>query len=259
MNKQTQMMIFGAVAAVIVLAVGAYFLFSGSGDGSVTGPPPAPMNVGGEPLQPAQIGSSTGPLGGGDSPGAPQTIPPSMTAKPMEERAVVSRKDPFAYLPQEMEARQVGAYDLAGFYRAAGTPKPPPPPVVEVYEPQPYRRIAGIIEGATVSAILEQEGELPQIVKPGDMVGEFRVASIDMAGITLKRSKGNPRMVRVPYEPPAGGASGGGLGGGGGGDRRGGFEGGGMPGAAGMGGGATPGGPPGRGGRGGRGGGGMDL
>lgn len=256
MNKQTQMVIFGAVAAVIVLAVGAYFLFSGGDDGtSTTAPPPAPINVGGgDPLQPAQLGTGASPFGGGAAP----SMPSSMTAKPAEERAFVARKDPFAYLPKEQEAMQVGAYDMAGFYRAAGPPKPPPPPVVEIYEPQPYRRIAGIIEGPTISAILEQEGELPQIVHPGDTIGEFRVASIDMAGITLKRSKGNPRIVRVPYEPPAGGAAGGGTGGGGG-DRRGGFEGGGMPGAAGMGGGAAPGGPPGRGGRGGRGGGGMDL
>lgn len=125
MNKQTQMVIFGAVAAVIVLAVGAYFLFSGGDDGtSTTAPPPAPINVGGgDPLQPAQLGTGASPFGGGAAP----SMPSSMTAKPAEERAFVARKDPFAYLPKEQEAMQVGAYDMAGFYRAAGPPKPPPP------------------------------------------------------------------------------------------------------------------------------------
>jgi hypothetical protein len=83
----------------------------------------------------------------------------------------------------------------------------------EPFEPQPRRRVAGIIIGTTVSAILEQEGELPRIVYPGDMVGEFRVAAITETGLILRRSKGNPREVRVPYEPP-GNVGGGGVGGG---------------------------------------------
>jgi hypothetical protein len=116
----------------------------------------------------------------------------------------------------------------------------------EPFEPQPRRRVAGIIIGTTVSAILEQEGELPRIVYPGDMVGEFRVAAITETGIILRRSKGNPREVRVPYEPPGnvGGGTGGGAGFGG--PRGGGL--GAPPGAPGAGGLGAPGG----GGRGGR-------
>jgi hypothetical protein len=107
--------------------------------------------------------------------------------------------------------------------------------------------VAGIIIGTTVSAILEQEGELPRIVYPGDMVGEFRVAAITETGLVLRRSKGNPREVRVPYEPP-GNVGGGGGGGAGFGGPRGGP--GAPPGAPGAGGLGVPGG--GRGGRGGR-------
>jgi hypothetical protein len=64
------------------------------------------------------------------------------------------------------------------------------------------------------------------------MVGEFRVAAITETGLILRRSKGNPREVRVPYEPP------GNVGGGGGGAGFGGSRGGGLgtpPGAPGLG------------------------
>jgi hypothetical protein len=76
------------------------------------------------------------------------------------------------------------------------------------------------------------------------MVGEFRVAAITETGLILRRSKGNPREVRVPYEPPGNVGGGGGGGGAGFGGSRGG-----------------PGAPPGApgGGRGGRGGRDLDI
>jgi hypothetical protein len=142
------------------------------------------------------------------------------------------RRDPFAPLPEEVEAMQADAFDPARYFVLASPPKPPKVELPEPFEPQPRRRVAGIIIGATVSAILEQEGELPRIVYPGDMVGEFRVAAITETGLILRRSKGNPREVRVPYEPP------GNVGGGGGGAGFGGSRGGGLgapPGAPGLG------------------------
>lgn len=115
---------------------------------------------------------------------------------------------------------QADAFGQAPFVLVASPPPPPKVDLPEPYEPQPKRRVAGIILGQTISAILEQEGELPQIVYPGDRVGEFQVAAITPEGVVLRRSKGNPREVRVPYEPPgvsaAGGARGGGAGGAGG-------------------------------------------
>jgi hypothetical protein len=109
---------------------------------------------------------------------------------------------------------QADAFDPARYFVLASPPKPPKVELPEPFEPQPRRRVAGIIIGTTVSAILEQEGELPRIVYPGDMVGEFRVAAITETGIILRRSKGNPREVRVPYEPPGnvGGGTDGGAG-----------------------------------------------
>ena len=141
---------------------------------------------------------------------------------------------------------QADAFDPARYFVLASPPKPPKVELPEPFEPQPRRRVAGIIIGTTVSAILEQEGELPRIVYPGDMVGEFRVVAITETGLILRRSKGNPREVRVPYEPP-GNVGGGGTGGGAGfGGPRGGALGA-PPGAPGAGGLGTPGG--GRGGR----------
>ena len=141
---------------------------------------------------------------------------------------------------------QADAFDPARYFVLASPPKPPRVELPEPFEPQPRRRVAGIIIGTTVSAILEQEGELPRIVYPGDMVGEFRVAAITETGLVLRRSKGNPREVRVPYEPPGNVGGGGGGGGAGFGGSRGGP--GAPPGAPGAGGLGAPGG----GGRGGR-------
>ena len=129
---------------------------------------------------------------------------------------------------------QADAFNPASYFVLASPPKPPKVELPEPFEPQPRRRVAGIIIGTTVSAILEQEGELPRIVYPGDMVGEFRVAAITETGLVLRRSRGNPREVRVPYEPPG---NVGGVGGGG-------ATGFGAPGAGGLG---APGAPPGRG------------
>lgn len=98
---------------------------------------------------------------------------------------------------------QAEAFDPTRYFVLTSPPEPPRVELPEPYEPQPRRRVAGVIIGTTVSAILEQEGELPRIVYPGDMVGEFRVAAITADGIVLRRPKGNPREVRVPLEPPS--------------------------------------------------------
>jgi translation initiation factor IF-2 len=240
MKKETQIALAVAVIVLVVIAIALLFVFTGgSGDNTASQPPPAPPDFdrsGGAPAPPS--------LGGGFTPSSP-----AMTAAPQPAAArppFTPRRDPFAPLPEEVEAMQADAFDPARYFVLASPPKPPKVELPEPFEPQPRRRVAGIIIGATVSAILEQEGELPRIVYPGDMVGEFRVAAITETGLILRRSKGNPREVRVPYEPPGNVGSGGGGGGAGFGGPRGGP--GAPPGAPGAGGLGAPGG----GGRGGR-------
>ncbi len=204
MKRETQIALAIAVVLLVVIAIAAIFMLTGGGEEQ---PPPPPT-------QPPPI-SLTPPI-------SPPPMQPPTTAmvppQPSEQKPTVRpRKDPFALLPEEVEAMQADAFQQAPFVLVASPPPPPKVDLPEPYEPQPKRRVAGIIMGQTISAILEQEGELPQIVYPGDRVGEFQVAAITPEGVVLRRSKGNPREVRVPYEPPgvsagvgaAGGAQGG--------------------------------------------------
>jgi len=241
MKKETQIALAVAVIVLVVIAIALLFVFTGgSGDNTASQPPPTPPDF-------DRDGSGLAPPspGGGFTP-----PPPTMTATAPQPQAArppfTPRRDPFAPLPEEVEAMQADAFDPARYFVLASPPKPPKVELPEPFEAQPRRRVAGIIIGATVSAILEQEGELPRIVYPGDMVGEFRVAAITETGLILRRSKGNPREVRVPYEPPGNVGGGGGGGGAGFGGPRGGP--GAPPGAPGAGGLGAPGG----GGRGGR-------
>jgi translation initiation factor IF-2 len=241
MKKETQIALAVAVIVLVVIAIALLFVFTGgSGDNTASQPPPAPPDFdrsGGAPAPPSPGGGFTS-----SSPAMTATAPQPQAARPQ----FTPRRDPFAPLPEEVEAMQADAFDPARYFVLASPPKPPKVELPEPFEPQPRRRVAGIIIGATVSAILEQEGELPRIVYPGDMVGEFRVAAITETGLILRRSKGNPREVRVPYEPPGNVGGGGGGGGAGFGGPRGGP--GAPPGAPGAGGLGAPGG----GGRGGR-------
>jgi hypothetical protein len=241
MKKETQIALAVAVIVLVVIAIALLFVFTGGGgENTASQPPPTPPDFDrdGSGLAPPS------PSGGFTPP------PPTMTATAPQPQAArpqfTPRRDPFAPLPEEVEAMQADAFDPARYFVLASPPKPPKVELPEPFEPQPRRRVAGIIIGATVSAILEQEGELPRIVYPGDMVGEFRVAAITETGLILRRSKGNPREVRVPYEPPGNVGGGGGGGGAGFGGPRGGP--GAPPGAPGAGGLGAPGG----GGRGGR-------
>ncbi len=240
MKKETQIALAVAVIVLVVIAIALLFVFTGgSGDNTASQPPPTPPDF-------DRDGSALAPPspGGGFTP-----PPPTMTATAPQPSAArppfTPRRDPFAPLPEEVEAMQADAFDPARYFVLASPPKPPKVELPEPFEPQPRRRVAGIIIGATVSAILEQEGELPRIVYPGDMVGEFRVAAITETGLILRRSKGNPREVRVPYEPPGNVGGGGGGGAGFGGPRGGPGAPPGAPGAGGLG-------APGGGGRGGR-------
>jgi len=241
MKKETQIALAVAVIVLVVIAIALLFVFTGgSGGNTASQPPPTPPDF-------DRDGSGLAP----PSPSGGFTPPPptTMAAAPQPAAArppFTPRRDPFAPLPEEVEAMQADAFDPARYFVLASPPKPPKVELPEPFEPQPRRRVAGIIIGATVSAILEQEGELPRIVYPGDMVGEFRVAAITETGLILRRSKGNPREVRVPYEPPGNVGGGGGGGGAGFGGPRGGP--GAPPGAPGAGGLGAPGG----GGRGGR-------
>ncbi len=205
MDKQKQIAIAVAVVILVAIAILAIFLLTGGGNegATTTAPPPPPGGI--------EVGSPA------FSPQPPSPAPsmapaPSAPSAPAKV-AIRPRPDPFAPLPEEVEAMQGEAFNPNQVFILASPPEPPKVELPEPYEPQPRRRVAGIIIGPNVSAILEQEGEpTPMIVQPGDMVGEFRVVSISTDGLILRRPTGNPREVRVPYEPPSTGITSGGAG-----------------------------------------------
>ena len=152
MKKETQIALAVAVIVLVVIVIALLFVFTGgSGDNTASQPPPTPPNF-------DRDGSGLAPPspGGGFTP-----PPPTMTATAPQPQAArpqfTPRRDPFAPLPEEVEAMQADAFDPARYFVLASPPKPPKVELPEPFEPQPRRRVAGIIIGTTVSAILEQE------------------------------------------------------------------------------------------------------
>lgn len=139
-------------------------------------------------------------------------------------QSFLPRNDPFALLAEER------AFDIRQsserFLNEAGGfsfdyEEPAPTVDVEIQEPQPYRRLAGIIVGESVLALIDMGDGRLEIIRPGQRVpnSEWTVVSIDEDKAILRRT-GNrlPRQIVVRLEsPPAGlgGAPGGGIPGGG--------------------------------------------
>lgn len=121
------------------------------------------------------------------------------------------RRDPFAlrgaeraYDVQQSTQRLLAA--TGGFQSYYEDPIP----VQEVpfIQPQPYRRLSGIVVGDAVFAILEEPGKPAEIVRPGQRIPgtEWTILSIDLEKAILRRN-GNvlPKEIRVRLEsPPAG-------------------------------------------------------
>ena len=135
------------------------------------------------------------------------------------------RTDPFALLRQEsaFEASQRAerlTEDL-GWVTMYTPPAPPPsiPPALQM-EPQPYRRLSGILIGDSVLAIMEFEDGTSLIVRPGTKIPntQWTVVSLDADKAVLRRpGNARPTQIVVRLENPriGGGGTGGGGGGGG--------------------------------------------
>lgn len=181
----------------------------------------------------------------------PQTADVDLATLAASRNYSGTRTDPFALMSGERayEASQASARILqeSGGYALLFAPPAPiatedPRPI----EPQPYRRLSGILVGDSVHAIIELEGGRTEIVRPGTRIPntEWTVVSIDQEKAVLRRD-GNRRpteiVVRLESRPfnqgggnaggrptggrPAGGgpSAAGAAGGGGGGTLGGGF------------------------------------
>jgi uncharacterized membrane protein YgcG len=136
---------------------------------------------------------------------------------------VTPRKDPFSLTSSEK------AFDLNQLAERLNTeagpteimyelPEEQNPTQIEV-EPQPYRRLSGVLVGDSVLGILVTPGqEAGQILRPGQTVPgtDFKVVSIDEDKMVLRR-EGNVRpnvvVVRLEQNPPDFNGGGGGVGG----------------------------------------------
>ena len=162
---------------------------------------------------------------------------PKKWAELVNTRGFTSRPDPFALHPKEraFEVAQTTERIFGQIGFRTDVDMTEPMVVVPVIEPQPYRRLAGVIVGESVLALIDMgDGQL-QLIRPGQVISGWRVESIDGDKAILTRS-GNvlPHQVVVRLEsPPFGGGNPGGGGGGAGG--------GGNPGTGGGGGKILPG------------------
>jgi hypothetical protein len=129
-------------------------------------------------------------MGGGGPGGGAQQAAPAQGAAPKETaRPSARRADPFAPWwdstpPPPPVLAQIPMIRIATY-----KVEPPPEVPVEIIE-TPNRRVAGILSGQGVYALVEgPEGQT--VVKPGDMLGDYRVESINATSISLKRTVGN--------------------------------------------------------------------
>lgn len=150
------------------------------------------------------------------------------TRKIAEDKPFAVRGDAFALLgPEKVFDRQQRSELLFGKLQGFSVEWEPPVEKAdpeEEREPQPYRRLAGILLGDAVMALIEMENGQTYQVRPGQQIpdSEWFVFSIDSEKAILRR-KGNklPREIAVPLESrrsgggPAGGDSGAPAGGGG--------------------------------------------
>lgn len=129
-----------------------------------------------------------------------------------------TRPDPFALTRREsgFERRQLAerVFMEGGQFDTMFPPPQDPPVIVPVLEPQPYRRLSGIVVGDSVLALIEMnDGNPPLIIRPGMRIPNtpWRVISIDEEKAILRRDDNvQPRQITVRLEVPPPGMGGGG-------------------------------------------------
>ena len=154
----------------------------------------------------------------------PQTADPAQLKNLYASLDVRPRQDPFSLSPQEKaydrEQESERLVQQGGTMSTMYEPPLPPDDTPAAEEPQPYRRVSGILVGDSVLAIIEMGEGSPVIVRPGQYVPNtpWFVVSIDEEKVVLRRTGNvNPKeiTVRLEQRPPGmggGGAAGPGAG-----------------------------------------------
>ncbi|GBC94617.1 hypothetical protein HRbin16_00401 [bacterium HR16] len=220
--KNKPIVIGGAVAVILIVAV-AFFLFMGGGGqqqpsspGATATAPAGGTPTGGLPEdQPTPAGP--GPMGAAGPTGSPMMGGPMMggyggagaaqqVAQAPKEGKPPSkyRVDPFKPLPWEADISKPPILSVVTPVRLQPIPtyKPKEEEQEDVLPPQPYRRVAGIMWGQSVAAIIETQGDLPRVVKPGDNLDGLRVARIEPNQVVLSTLGKKPREITVKLGAP---------------------------------------------------------
>jgi len=203
---------------LLILALGSYAAFAAFGCASLQKPYPDMTSAKPDPIvktaddfrpnSPAGLPVSTPPNGG------------ALWASLTTGRAFSTRPDPFALQSKEraFDQQQMAEklYADKGFYNQEFHPEPDVA-IIPTEEPQPYRRLAGVIVSDSIMALIDMgDGQL-QLIRPGQVINGWTVVSIDGEKAVLGR-EGNvlPHRVIVRLELPStgGGGTGGGTGGG---------------------------------------------
>lgn len=197
----------------------------GNGGGVAAGTPPpgaAPGVAPGQPGVPGQPGGAAAFRPGAE---AGVKFAASTDAAKLKDliasRTFSTRSDPFALLAVERafdEAQLTERLSQQAGWSVEFEPVEREE-VVEPDEPQPYRRLAGVLQSDSVSAIIIMEDGRAEIIWPGRRIpnSEWRVVSIDGDRAILRRAgTKRPRTIEVRLEtdPTPGGGSGAGGGGG---------------------------------------------
>lgn len=218
--KNKPIVIGGAVAVILIVALAAFMFMgrqpSGTGSGT-TGPtsqlpPGTSLSPEGLPEdQPGATGGMTagptgpmgpmGPMGGPVRPGATQVAQaPQERGEPPSKYRV----DPFKPLPWEADVSKPPILSVVPSVRLQPIPtyQPKEDEQEDVLPAQPYRRVAGIMWGQSVAAIIETQGDLPRVVKPGDTLDGMRVARIEPSQVVLSTLGKKPREVTIKLGAP---------------------------------------------------------
>ena len=233
---QNKKALAGIVAGVVLVMAVFFYFFSGEGGGDNTefapdnGPGTTPTAS-----APGAVPGAAGPMGPTETPpgGAPIAGPSSLSAagattaasKPLPP-SEPHRADPFAPLiprpkpnPATLAAqaaeREIASLPPLTIYRtpettlagATGSTVIGAPGAAQEQPDTSQRRVAGIVAGKNVSAILEVDGQTA-VVKPGDVLPDLsRVERIERDRVLLRKGT---RAIFVPLASnPTGGAGGG--------------------------------------------------
>ncbi|MEJ5169498.1 MAG: hypothetical protein WHU10_00780 [Fimbriimonadales bacterium] len=149
-----------------------------------------------------------------EKPNAPAGVPvePNTSTdnlkKLVASKVFPSRPDPFSLLPVEakFDKDQAAARFLqTGGFMTVWTPPAEEMEEIVAVEPQPVRRLAGVVvsNGAVLILIDMGDGKGVQLARAGSKLGEWTVASIDTEKAILKRDpKKRPSEVLVPLASP---------------------------------------------------------